>query len=522
MYDEKILTKDNVFMVGIYKITNKINGKAYIGQSTNIKRRWNVHKNASVNPNGKCYEYPLYRAMRKYGLDNFTFEVVEECKKSELNEREIFYIQKYNTYADGYNQDNGGECARHYHKLSDDLVLKIIQRLKTSDDHGSVIGAEFGVSYWTIRDINSGKTCRQESESYPIRPPLNPVKHRTETKPYTRGFNSPEIDNEEFFCEICGAKITRGAKYCTKCSQLSQRRAKRPEPLELARMVKENGFSAVGRQFGVDGNTIKKWCEQYGLPRCINKLIAWYNEQMGIVEYIKTRAISGKSKPVIQIDISTNRVINIFNSLKDAGISLGLSRYDKIGEVCNGHGKTAYGFKWEYLNEDDGRTKDSDSLIQNYQEKFNIQPVDPAPVVDDRKAVYQIDSLTDEIVAKFESINAAARAFGKKKGTHIGEACNGIIELAYGYKWEFANKDKTSKLDTGPKAVFQIDIKTNEIIAKYDNLKEAARSLNIENASSTSISRVCKHRQQAAYGFKWCYADEYTPSTQPSSLPTAI
>ena len=75
-------------MIGIYKITNKINNKCYIGQSINIKRRFNGHKSGDHN------EY-LENAIKKYGIDNFNFEILEECKKNELNEKEIFYIKLY-------------------------------------------------------------------------------------------------------------------------------------------------------------------------------------------------------------------------------------------------------------------------------------------------------------------------------------------------------------------------------------------------------------------------------------------
>ena len=144
-------------MVGIYKITNLINGKSYIGQSTNIQKRFNAHRSAAFNPNNKNYNFPLYKAIRKYGIENFSFEVLEECDISELNDKEIYYISKYNTHSKfGYNQDDGGNQASHYIKLSDELVTAIIQRLKTSLDNSDDIGEDFGVAGRTIRSINSG------------------------------------------------------------------------------------------------------------------------------------------------------------------------------------------------------------------------------------------------------------------------------------------------------------------------------------------------------------------------------
>lgn len=75
--------EDNI--CGIYKIENLINHKVYIGQSINIKIRWKNHLKVSKNPNSNCYEYPLYKAFRKYGINNFSFEILEECSKDNLN-----------------------------------------------------------------------------------------------------------------------------------------------------------------------------------------------------------------------------------------------------------------------------------------------------------------------------------------------------------------------------------------------------------------------------------------------------
>ena len=63
-------------MCGIYKITNTINGKAYVGQATNISVRLKNHRSDAFNPNKPGYDYPLYRAIRKYGLENFRFEII--------------------------------------------------------------------------------------------------------------------------------------------------------------------------------------------------------------------------------------------------------------------------------------------------------------------------------------------------------------------------------------------------------------------------------------------------------------
>lgn len=106
-------------MIGIYIFKNKINGKVYIGQSVNIAKRYIKHKFACNNIKSKEYNYPLYVAIRKYGWENFSFEILEECTIEQLNEKEIYYIKKYNSYtgfknSNGYNMTLGGDTGRQY------------------------------------------------------------------------------------------------------------------------------------------------------------------------------------------------------------------------------------------------------------------------------------------------------------------------------------------------------------------------------------------------------------------------
>jgi group I intron endonuclease len=90
-------------MVGIYRITNLVNGKTYIGQSIDIKRRFCDHRCISHESN-----IHLKRALKKYGKDNFRYEVLEECDISELDEKEIYYIS---TLKPEYNIASGGQSS---------------------------------------------------------------------------------------------------------------------------------------------------------------------------------------------------------------------------------------------------------------------------------------------------------------------------------------------------------------------------------------------------------------------------
>ena len=157
-------------MTGIYKITNKINNKIYIGQSINIARRWQEHRQRAFNINGSQYNIPLYKAIRKYGLNNFSFEILEECIKTKLDEKEQFYIQKYNSNNPifGYNLTAGGSASKPS-KLSNEEILKIYYLLSSTNLSEEEIGKQFNVSQRYISSLNLGQNCIQIGYSYPIR-----------------------------------------------------------------------------------------------------------------------------------------------------------------------------------------------------------------------------------------------------------------------------------------------------------------------------------------------------------------
>ena len=84
-----------------------VNGKYYIGQSKNIKKRFSDHRSEGYRKfhSGKR----LYKPFEKYGLENFTFEIIESCDTNKLDEREIYWINYYDSYNHGYNDTKGGK-----------------------------------------------------------------------------------------------------------------------------------------------------------------------------------------------------------------------------------------------------------------------------------------------------------------------------------------------------------------------------------------------------------------------------
>ena len=85
-------------MIGIYKITNPLN-EVYVGQSIDLKTRIRKHKEANKNKTSK----KLYDSFVKYGVENHKFEVLEECERKELNNRERYYQEVYDVVCSGLN-----------------------------------------------------------------------------------------------------------------------------------------------------------------------------------------------------------------------------------------------------------------------------------------------------------------------------------------------------------------------------------------------------------------------------------
>lgn len=228
-------------MIGIYKITNKINNHCYIGQSKNIEERWKHHRNFPL----KNSKYPLYLAFVKYGIDNFSFEVLEECSIDELDDKEIKYINQYDSYNNGYNQTKGGSGSNgNIIKVSNDELYEIYDLLLNTNISQKEIAIRFNIGEDTVSEINNGKTRNFEGFSYPLR----------------------NNKKEKNFCIDCGVELRYKSKRCSACNKIASRITERPTREELKNDIYTFSFSELGRKYNVSDNTIRKWCIGYNLP----------------------------------------------------------------------------------------------------------------------------------------------------------------------------------------------------------------------------------------------------------------
>lgn len=229
-------------MIGIYKITNLINGKCYIGQSVHIERRWQEHKQPSATS-------VIAQAIRSYGVDNFSFEVLEETAIKDLDAREGYYIQQFNSIVpNGYNIIEFTESQHtSFGTFDKEIYYQIVDKIRNTDLTFDEIAKEFGLCQRTITRINNGYTHQMEDVEYPIR------KTKFETK--------------EWICVDCGKPVSKGSKRCDACQRIASRAYERPSREELKNLIRSLPMTKVGEKFNVADNTIRKWCDSYNLPR---------------------------------------------------------------------------------------------------------------------------------------------------------------------------------------------------------------------------------------------------------------
>lgn len=148
----------------IYKISNDINNKVYIGKTlTSISERWKKH--LSDMDKRKNEKRPLYAAMRKYGTSHFYIEEVEQCSNDIINERECYWIDFYDSYGNGYNATKGGD-GKSYADVETIITLwnegKNIKEIHdiTGHDHATITNHlnDYGI---TSQDIKNRVIERQ-------------------------------------------------------------------------------------------------------------------------------------------------------------------------------------------------------------------------------------------------------------------------------------------------------------------------------------------------------------------------
>lgn len=298
-------------MIGIYKITNKINGKLYIGQSVDILRRWRNEKSRSCQKNSTEYYSVLSKAFRKYGIENFSFEIVEESSIEELDKQERFWANYYNSYVpNGYNV---AECGRTSNHKKPEWLVEATTMLLEGKTNQEIAG-KLNISWRTISDFNCGVCWHNENTDYPIRREINAKKCRLTN------------EKEEQFKEQ------------NKIFQENKKKELEEEKKKLEEQLKTHYLDW----------TMQFWAEESGISeKSLRAKLRKYN-LMTFPEYkrkIKEQNQKNKEQKIIVRD-DGKEFINGSQAAKFCGQSCADSGH--INDCCRGKRKTAYGHTWHY------------------------------------------------------------------------------------------------------------------------------------------------------------------------------
>ena len=271
---------------GIYKITNNITEKMYIGRSVNIEDRWKHHIGAKD-------DYAIHKSMRKYGVENFTFEIIEECDESLLDEREQYWIQYYNTYNYGYNLTVGGEGGGKY---SHDEIKKLWDEGLGTLEISKITGASLQTISRTLRgdELFTNSECQSRNKGQPF------SQYTAEGKWVATYLSYKELSR------VMDINIEM-VKRCLYDSDKDDKR----------------NISAGGFQW------------RYGDSK----------EDIPAINIYRT----GYRRKVAQYD-KDNNLIKIYSSISEATRETGINH---ICHCCSGQGKTAGGYIWRYLESED-------------------------------------------------------------------------------------------------------------------------------------------------------------------------
>lgn len=275
---------------GIYRIANRVNNKSYIGQSKTIEIRWKSHISDAFNIKSGAYDYPLQTDIREYGIENFTFSIVEYCSVNELAQKEQLYIDIYDTLRTGYNT----RIAANQLKDTPSYVWRVINMLQNSTLSIENIADRVNVTSRTVRSINSGSAWAQNSIIYPIRPPA--YIHTPDGKQRFFWY-SDEYDketNRHILLHYSGhdvdTPIERKRRY--NGNQLAQKKGPKknvsnkskyifyekrkdfqchetitkPPRDDLKYKIRHCSFEEIAKMYNTSSATIKRWCSKYHLP----------------------------------------------------------------------------------------------------------------------------------------------------------------------------------------------------------------------------------------------------------------
>lgn len=457
---------------GVYKITNILNKKVYIGSSNNIDYRWYQHKN--LLKNNKHHSIKLQNSYNLHGEECFKYEIVEICDKDILLEREQYWIDYYKSYDSEYgynilNYSTGGSKFKTWEDINDNktaisasVMKDLLWYLQNTSEPIIKIANILGISNSVVYQIYKKET-------------------------YT------EITKDIVFVE----RKIRGPTSLTEETVLN-----------IAKRIIDGVHpSDISKEFGVSKNIIgdirrkKTWKD-------VTSCIDFSNVK---IHKAKTdnRAKTHKGKAIVQYDFYGN-VIREYESIKDAERVTGINK-NQITKVVKGKKVQSGGYIWRYK----GDAFNLFNLEERLTEKVINKAVESRKLginIDCRQKVAQYD-IDGVLIDSFESISEAERITGIPS-TVICAVANGRKIQSSGYVWRHYDEpfesfdinkklteEKKNKIRLSNKKIYQYDL-DGGLLNIFNSISDAVRNTNISrNKIKLGLDTGCVGEE----GYVWKY-----------------
>lgn len=346
--------KENIeYMVGIYKITNLVNGKVYIGQSGNLDYRW-IHHRSDLRGNIH-HNVHLQAAWRKYGEESFMFEIIEQCNIDDLNNREQYWINYYDSHdpEKGYNLDLGGTGTRGYKHTKEE-----IERMRKIQS--PLVVLEFDESFNLVQRWSGGSSHIRKEKHYTKECIDLRCTHRIREMSlykgsywvYEKEYISPDFNWEKYLNNEKIVELTKNSK-----PKIKKR---------ICQYTKSGDFVQVWESYsdlnnaGFNSHSIIPIVNQ-SRGKKTHKGFIWafedYDFSDGYFDKVLYKTapqnpIEPKGhfkKAIIQIDPDTMLPIKEYASLTEAAFVMGLKNNGSMSIAANSNlTKKSMGYYWQY------------------------------------------------------------------------------------------------------------------------------------------------------------------------------
>ena len=333
-------------MIGIYLIKNLVNDKKYVGKSSNIMTRW-VHHKTDLRYN--CHHNRhLQFAWNKYGEENFEFSVIEECSIDDLNSKESYWINFYDSYNNGYNMDKGGDGTYGYKHTKEEIdKMRRIQNpnivLQFDEDFNFIKRWIGGVSH-VKSELGGTKECYLIRCNHVIKNMslYNGFYWVYEEEYYHKDFTWEKYLRNEKIAEI----KKKNKKECRKICQYDLNR----------NLVKIWDSYSDLRDAGYNTSQISGICHQSRGKKTACGYI-WTFEgydfsdgYFDVIDKYYNKAIENRKRKVAKLN-DQKEIVFIYNSLTEAAKENNVCVSNITVAAKSNKTKKSGGFYWEYINE---------------------------------------------------------------------------------------------------------------------------------------------------------------------------